>query len=237
MPKTEKIEKVAELKERIGSSEALLLADYRGLTVSEVSEFREMLREADARFAVVKNTLMKRAAEEAGLEIAGMLEGPTAVTFVDGDAVLAAKKMSEAAKKFPALELKGGYMEGRVLSQEEAGELAKLDTREVMFSKIAGLLQGEMSRAAYMFQALQSQFLALADALKEKLASDEAPAEEAPAEVEVEGQAETAEAAAEGSAETAEPETAEGEAEKPETGETTEEAEGETTSDDEEGKE
>ncbi len=221
MPKTEKIEKVAELKERIDASEALLLADYRGLTVPEVSEFREMLREADARFAVVKNTLMKRAADEAGLEISSMLEGPTAVAFVDGDAVLAARKMSEAAKKFPALELKGGYMEGRVLSQQEASELAKLESRDAMLSKIAGLAKGEMSRAAYMFQALQSQFLALAEALKDKKSTDEAPEpDEAPeAEDEPTDDEPTDEPVAE----------AEGDAGEPATGE--------TTSDDEEGKE
>ena len=111
MAKAEKVEKVATLKERIEGSEALLLADYRGLTVVDTRELRTSLREADAAFAVVKNTLMKRAADEAGIDVLeSLLEGPTAVAFVRGDAVLAAKRLSDAARRHSALELKGGFM-------------------------------------------------------------------------------------------------------------------------------
>jgi large subunit ribosomal protein L10 len=183
MPKAEKVERVGELKERIQGSDALLLTEYRGLTVSDITELRRSLAEGGARFAVVKNTLMQRAAADASIdELQGLLEGPTAVAFVSGDPVAAAKKVVDAAKKFPALILKGGYMDGRVLSADEAKSLADLESREVMLSKIAGLLKGEMSRAAAMFVAAQSRFLSLLEAYKEKVPGDVAVDVEAPAE-------------------------------------------------------
>jgi len=181
MAKTEKIEKVAALKERIEGSQAVLLTDYRGLTVHDATELRRSLAEAGARFAVVKNTLMKRAAGEAGIErLAALLEGPTAATFVVGDPVAAAKKVVEAARRFPALALRGAYMEGRVLSAEEARALATLESREVMLAKVAGMLKSEMSRAAVMFRALQGRFLALLEAHADELRTEaEAPAPDA----------------------------------------------------------
>ena len=173
MPKAEKIERVAELKAGIEGSDALLLTEYRGLTVSDITELRRSLAEGGATFAVVKNTLMQRAAVDASIEdLEALLEGPTAVAFVTGDPVAAAKKVVDAAKKFPALILKGGYMEGKVLSAAEAKGLADLDSKEVMLSKIAGLLKGEMSRAASMFVSAQSKFLALLEAYKEKVPDD-----------------------------------------------------------------
>jgi large subunit ribosomal protein L10 len=174
MPKPEKIEKVADLKERITSSQALLLADFRGLTVHDAGAVRALLRESGTSFKVVKNTLMKRAADEAGMEeLSTLLEGPTGVAFVADDPVVAAKKIVEAAKQFPALVLKGGYMEGRLLSPEDAKALAELDSREVMLSKIAGMLQSEMSRAARDFASHQSRFVSLLEAFKDKLPADE----------------------------------------------------------------
>jgi large subunit ribosomal protein L10 len=185
MPRTEKLERVAELKQRIEGSNALLLAEYRGLTVSEITALRRSLREADASLAVVKNTLMQRAAAEAGLELSELLTGPSAVAFVGGDAVTAAKQIKAATKQYPTLVLKGGFMDGQVLSAEDANRLADLESREVMLSKIAGLFKGEMSRAASTFQAAQSRFLSLLEAYKEKVPGDapvaEAPAAEAPA--------------------------------------------------------
>ncbi len=180
MPNAEKLEKVATLKEGIEGSQALLLAEYRGLTVQDATEVRRSL--GDTRFSVVKNTLMQRAASEAGVEeLERLLEGPTAVAFVAGDPVAAAKKVVEAAKKFPALVLKGAYMEGRVLGADEAKGLAELESREVMLSRLAGVMKAEMSRAAGMFQALQGRFLGLLEAYKEKLpAPAEASAPEAP---------------------------------------------------------
>jgi large subunit ribosomal protein L10 len=172
MPNAEKVEKVAALKERIQGSNALLLAEFRGLSVHDATELRRALSD-QARFSVVKNTLMQRAAGEAGIEeLEPLFVGPTAVAFVQGDVVQAAKRVVEAAKRFPALVLKGGYMEGKVLSAAEAQALATLESREVMLSKVAGMLKAEMSRAASMFQALQSRFLGVLEAYKEKLPAE-----------------------------------------------------------------
>jgi len=182
MPSAEKVEKVATLKKRIAGSHALLLAEYRGLGVHDATELRRSLGET-TRFSVVKNTLMKRAAEEAGIEaLEALLDGPTAVAFVAGDPVAAAKKIVEAGRKFPALVLKGAYLEGRVLLGDEARALAELESREVMLSRIAGMLKGEMSRAAGMLQALQGRFLGVLEAYREKLpAEGSVPDDSAPA--------------------------------------------------------
>lgn len=178
MARAEKIERVAAIKERIGASDAILLTEYRGLTVSDISELRRSLAEGGASFAVVKNTLMRRAADDSAMaELGSLLEGPTAVAFVEGDPVAAAKKVVEAIKRFPALVLKGGFMDGRMLSAADAKALADLESRDVMLSKVAGLMKGEMSRAASMFQAAQSTFLSLLAAYKEELPGEESPVE------------------------------------------------------------
>jgi large subunit ribosomal protein L10 len=175
MPKAEKIHRVAELTARIEASDALLLTEYRGLTVSDISALRRSLAEGGTRFAVVKNTLMRRAVVDTGMaELQAILGGPSAVAFVAGDPVAAAKKVVDAAKKFPALVLKGGFLDGKVLSADEARALAELDSREVMLSQIAGMLKSDMSRAAAMFVSTQSKFLSLLDAFWEKL-QGEAP--------------------------------------------------------------
>jgi len=149
MPSTKKIERVAELKEQIEGSAALLLTEYRGLTVSEITELRKSLREGGASFSVIKNTLMRRALEQTdAAELGSLFDGPSAVAFVQEDPVAAAKSVTTAAKRFPALVLKGGFVEGRLLDAEEAKSLADLESREVMLSKLAGLMKGEMSRAA-----------------------------------------------------------------------------------------
>ena len=200
MASTDKVEKVARLKERIDGSAALLVADYRGLTTADVMELRRSLVQAGTRFAVVKNTLMKRAVEESGIsEVSSLLEGPTAVGFVEGDAVVAAKQLVDAARRYPALELKGAWVEGRLLGQAEAQTLATLESREAMLSKVAGLAKAEMSKAAAMFQTLQGRFLGLLDAYRDKLPATEAAQEvpaastdaptEAPAEPSTESQA------------------------------------------------
>jgi large subunit ribosomal protein L10 len=185
MARAEKIERVSEIKERIGASDAILLTEYRGLTVSDISELRRSLAEGGAAFVVVKNTLMRRAAEDSAMaELGSLLEGPTAVAFVVGDPVAAAKKVVEAIKRFPALVLKGGFMDSRMLSSADAKALADLESREVMLSKVAGLMKGEMSRAASMFQAAQSRFLSLLAAYQEKLPGEEPPVEAPAAEPE-----------------------------------------------------
>jgi len=210
MPNATKIERVAELKEQIESANALLLTEYRGLTVEEITELRRSLRDVDASLAVIKNTLMQRAANDAGIaELDDLLVGPSAIAFVNGDVVAVAKKLKDASKQFPALVIKGGYMDGAPLDAAGASALADLESREVMLSKIAGMLKSEMSRAAATFIATQSKFLSLLEAYKEKLpaeATAEAPAEEAATEAPTE---EAAPADAEASAE---PEAADAEA-------------------------
>ncbi len=183
MPNATKIERVAELKEQIESANALLLTEYRGLTVEEITELRRSLRDVDASLSVIKNTLMQRAANDAGIaELDELLVGPSAIAFVNGDVVAVAKKLKDASKQFPALVIKGGYMDGAPLDAAGASSLADLESREVMLSKIAGMLKSEMSRAAATFIATQSKFLSLLEAYKEKLPAEEAPAAEAPAE-------------------------------------------------------
>jgi large subunit ribosomal protein L10 len=181
MPNAVKTERIAELKEQIESANALLLTEYRGLTVSEITELRRSLRDVDASLAVIKNTLMQRAANDAGIqELDELLVGPSAVAFVNGDDVVAvAKKLKDAAKVFPALVIKGGYMDGAALDAAGAQALADLESRDTMLSKIAGLMKAEMSRAAAAFVAAQSEFLGLLEAFKEKLPAEEAPPIEA----------------------------------------------------------
>jgi len=199
MPNAEKIEKVAALKERIQGADALLLAEYRGLSVHDATELRRSLSE-QARFAIVKNTLFQRAAADAGVaELEALLDGPTAVAFVQGDVVATAKKVVDAAKRFPALVLKGGYLDGKVLSAAEAQALATLESREVMLSKVAGLMKAEMARAASMFQAIQARFLGVLDSYKAKLpggdiepTADTEPTADASAEPSAEESPETA---------------------------------------------
>ena len=179
MPRSEKIERVSELKERIEGSGALLLTEYRGLTVSEITELRRSLAEGGTSFKVVKNTLMRRAVIDAGVaELESLLEGPSAVAFVDGDPVAAAKSVVDAAKRFPTLVLKGGFLDGKLLSAEDAKALASLESREVMLSKIAGLMKSEMSKAAALFVGAQSKFLSVLEAYKGKLPGEEAAATE-----------------------------------------------------------
>jgi large subunit ribosomal protein L10 len=189
VPNAQKVEKVAALTERIQSSEALLLAEYRGLSVHDATELRRSLSD-HARFAVVKNTLFERAAADAGVaELQPLLEGPTAVAFVQDDVVATAKKVVDAARKFPALVIKGAYLDGKVLSAAEAQALATLESREVMLSKIAGMLESEMSRAASMFQTLQGRFLSLLEAYRDKLPGAEEPPGEATQEPSADGAA------------------------------------------------
>ncbi|MEX0833650.1 MAG: 50S ribosomal protein L10 [Actinomycetota bacterium] len=181
MPKPEKIQKVSALKERLSGAEALVITDYRGLTVSEESDVRRSLREAGAQFTIVKNSLFRLAADEAGLgELKKMIDGPTAVTFVMSDPVAASKSLLDASRRYPSLVLRGAYVEGRFLSGEQAQALATLEAREVVLAKLAGVLKGEMTRAASIFQALQGRFLSLVEALKDRAQQAEPVAQPEP---------------------------------------------------------
>ena len=189
MPNQQKVEKVAEIKQRLQAAQAAYFADYRGLSVPDIGEVRTALVEVEAQFAVLKNTLTRLAVRDLELsELEEFLEGPTAVAFVQGDIVAGAKALVDASKRFPVLEVKGGLAEGRVLGADEIKALAALETREEMLAKIAGLLSMHMRKAAFLFEALQSKFAALLAAYREKLEeetpSEEPEQEEAPAEQE-----------------------------------------------------
>jgi large subunit ribosomal protein L10 len=165
MPRAQKEAKVKELTERFKSSQGAMFADFRGLTVKDVTELRRSLRDHDATFAVVKNTLTRIAAKDAGLEeVLSLLDGPTAIAFIAGDAVSGAKAVLDAAKRFPTLEVKGAIIDSRVLGAEDARALATIDTRDVSVAKIAGMLQAPLARMAYLLQApLQRLAYALAE--------------------------------------------------------------------------
>ncbi len=181
MPSEAKVERVKGLSERLSAAEAALLTDYRGLTVQEADELRTALAGADARFSVVKNSLSRLAMKEAGMEgLADLIDGPTAIAFVHGDPVAAAKALVDAARRFPVLDVRGGFAEGRVLSAEEIHEYAALESREVMLARIAGLGKMEMARALFMMKALQVKFVRLMQALRDELPEEETAEPETP---------------------------------------------------------
>ncbi|MFA5785701.1 MAG: 50S ribosomal protein L10 [Actinomycetota bacterium] len=177
MPTPAKVAEVQEIKDLLSSSRATLLTEYRGLKVSDLKELRTALRsKAGAEYRVVKNTLAAIAAREAGMEgLAPMLEGPTALAFVSGDPVEAAKALAEFSKRLPALVIRGGVFEGKVIGVEEVRTLATLETREVLLAKLAGAALAALARAAGMFQAPLSQMARLAAALRDE-AGKSAPA-------------------------------------------------------------
>ena len=180
MPKTEKVEKVEKLTAEFTSATGAVLADYRGLSVTDATQLRRSLREADARFVVAKNTLARLAAKGAGLdELLPMLEGPTAITFMRGDAVAGAKVLLDMSKRFPALQIKGALVDGTVMGEEQAKSLATLESREVSFGKIAGMLQAPLARMVFLLQApLQRLAYALAEHARQGGVDTSAPAEE-----------------------------------------------------------
>lgn len=142
MNKQEKAAKVKDLAEQAKGSTAMLLTDYRGLTVAESRELRTSLREVGARYEVVKNTLMNRAADEAGtVELKELLEGPTAIAFCPEDAAGAAKILVKYAKDFKPLEIKGGVLEGRVIDVEKIKFLASLPSKDVLMAQMLGVFQ------------------------------------------------------------------------------------------------
>jgi large subunit ribosomal protein L10 len=183
MARAEKVTAVAELTERFQSSSGAVLTEYRGLTVAQLGELRQTLGE-HASFSVVKNTLTKIAASEAGVtsELTDMLSGPSAIAFVHGDVVEAAKGLRDFSRANPLLVIKGGVLDGKALKPAEIAQLADLEPREVLLAKLAGAMKASMSGAAATFAALPSQLARLLGALEEKRAA-EAPAE-APAQAE-----------------------------------------------------
>jgi large subunit ribosomal protein L10 len=172
---------VADIAEQFKSSTATVITDYRGLTVANLAELRRSLA-GSATYSVAKNTLIKRAASDAGVEgLDELFVGPTAIAFVSGEAVDAAKAIKKFAKDHKALVIKGGYMDGRALTVAEVERIADLESREVLLAKLAGAMKANLSKAAALFNAPASQVARLAAALQEKRAAEEpaVPAEAA----------------------------------------------------------
>ena len=179
-----KAEVVEELTGKFRDSSGAVLTEYRGLTVAELSELRGSLQ-GNAQFRVVKNTLTKIAAKEAGLgeDFAPLLNGPSAIAFVSGDVAQAAKGLLDFAKANPLLVIKGGVLDGKPLTAQDVSKLADLEPREVLLAKLAGAMKASMSNAASVFTALPTLVAPLADALRVTVeAEGGAPAEAGPSE-------------------------------------------------------
>jgi large subunit ribosomal protein L10 len=174
MARSAKSTAVLEITEAFRSSNAAVLTEYRGLTVAQLKNLRRSLGES-ASYAVVKNTLTKIAARDAGIEgLDPMLAGPSAIAFVKGDPVEAAKGIRDFAKANPSLVVKGGYLEGRVLSAAEVTKLADLESREVLLSKLAGAMNGSLQQAVSLFAAPLSQAARAIEALRAAAEADPA---------------------------------------------------------------
>ena len=202
MRKDQKAQVIEDLAAQLGEAEAIYAVDYRGLSVPQAAELRASLREHDASFRIVKNTLTLRAADQAGVAAIKELvaEGPTALTFVRGDAALAAKALDTFSRRAEVLEVKGGLMNGRVLAADEIRRLARLPSRDVLVAQFAGVVASPITG---LVRGLGSMISGLAVALgqvrdqKEAAApaAEEPKAEEAPAEQEPEASTEEAPAA------------------------------------------
>jgi large subunit ribosomal protein L10 len=198
MLRSEKERVVAELSKRLRDTETLMVADYRGLTMPEIDELRSRLLEAGARFTVVKNTLTRRAAEEAGTtEVLDLIDGPTAIAFLeaDGDPVAAAKMLNEAARANDVLVIRGGLLEGIVVGDAEIKRLATLPAAEVLRAQLAGAVVAPLTTVVGLFTAPLRDLVGIIDARIRQLeeqgetvpepeaeAAPEEPQDEAPAE-------------------------------------------------------
>jgi len=172
MVNAEKIAAVTELADNFRQSSGAVLTEYRGLTVKQLQELRRSLGE-DVHYAVAKNTLTKIAAKDAGVELDNeLLVGPTAIAFIKGDPVLAAKSLRDFAKTNTPLIIKGGFLDGKILSAEEINKLADLESREVLLAKLAGGMKASLSGAASLFAAPLSQAARVLGALQAKAESD-----------------------------------------------------------------
>ncbi|MEO7130474.1 MAG: 50S ribosomal protein L10 [Dermatophilaceae bacterium] len=169
MAKAERTAAIAEIAEQLRESGAAVLTEYRGLTVAQLSELRNSIRE-HATYAVVKNTLTEIAAKEAGITaFDGQLQGPSAIAFVTGDPVEVAKGLRDFAKANPFLVIKAGVLDGKTLSPEEITKLADLESREVLLAKLAGAMKGSLTKAVYLFAAPLAQTARVVDALRAKV--------------------------------------------------------------------
>jgi large subunit ribosomal protein L10 len=220
MLRQEKEQVVAELAERLRASETLIVADYRGLTMSEIDGVRTELLKHGARFSVVKNSLTKRAAEEAGVpQLVELLEGPTAIAFVgDGDMVAVAKSLNDTARQTKILSLRGGILQGEPMSADQVRSLAALPPAEVLQGQVLGAVVGPLNAIVGLFTAPLRELVGVIDARITQL-QEQGDATEPEAAAAVEEQPETSEeeqSGAEAEAETSQPEGAEEEASEPE---------------------
>ena len=173
MARADKVAAVAEMTERFQSSSGAVLTEYRGLSVAQLGDLRRSLGE-HATFAVVKNTLTKIAANDAGVaaELTELLSGPSAIAFVQGDVVEAAKGLRDFSRANPFLVIKGGVLDGKVMTPDEIVKLADLESREVLLAKLAGAMKASASGAAATFAALPAQMARLLAALQDQRASE-----------------------------------------------------------------
>ena len=178
MARADKVTAVAELSERFQSSSGAVLTEYRGLSVAQLGELRRSLGD-NATFAVVKNTLTKIAASDAGVsaELTELLTGPSAIAFVQGDVVEAAKGLRDFSRANPFLVIKGGVLDGKVMKPDEIVKLADLESREVLLAKLAGAMKASLANAAATFAALPVQMARLLAALEAKQAEQGGGAE------------------------------------------------------------
>jgi large subunit ribosomal protein L10 len=195
MARPDKAAAVAELTDEFRSSNGAVLTEYRGLTVAQLKQLRGALGD-DVNYAVVKNTLTKIAAKDAGVDtFDALLEGPSAIAFIKGDPVVAAKGLRDFAKANPLLVIKGGVLDGKALGSDEISKLADLESREVLLAKLAGAMKAAPQQAVSLFAAPLSQAARLFAALQDKLPAEAAPvqdavADEAPVQDTVEAPAE-----------------------------------------------
>ncbi|WP_454085492.1 50S ribosomal protein L10 [Georgenia sp. Marseille-Q6866] len=174
MARPDKVAAVTELTQQLREANAVVLTEYRGLSVGQLKELRRSLG-TNASYAVVKNTLTAIAAKEAGLDgLEDQLTGPTAIAFVTGEPSEAAKGLRDFAKSNPQLVIKGGVLEGRALSAQDVDTLASLESREVLLGKAAGAFKAALYQAAYLFTAPATQAARTIEALREKQAADAA---------------------------------------------------------------
>ncbi len=182
MNREQKASAIAEIATNIDESQAIFAVDYRGITVAQVAELRAKLREADASFKVVKNSLTERAADEVGAaELKPFLQGPTALTFVRGDAALAAKAVADFARATQLLPFKGGLMDGSEVDADQIRAISRLPSREVLYGQLVGMVASPLNGLVRTLSALVSGLAVALGQVQEKKASGEIPAGEAPA--------------------------------------------------------
>jgi large subunit ribosomal protein L10 len=183
MNREQKAAAIAKIAQNIQESQAVFAVDYRGISVPQAAELRAQLREADTRFTVVKNTLTERAADQAGAEVLkSLLEGPTALAFVRGDAAAAAKAIADYARRTDLLPFKGGLMNGEGLDPDQIRAIARLPSREVLYAQLVGVVAHPISGLARTLNALIAGLAVALGQIQEKgLIGEGAPTPEAPA--------------------------------------------------------